>query len=118
MRIQVARILQSLSSISITAPYIMKAVHVALYLYLLLKVPLTITISIYYIICQSNTYVGTLSQRKLVQRRQPRILYEKPFVYPYFEGLKKKKRERLIFIGITNCYFAPTNQLLNDEILE
>ena len=70
LRIKSVQVLQSISSTLITVPYIMKSMHVSLSLYLSLKAPLTITIPIYYRICQVNTYMGTWSQIKLVQRWQ------------------------------------------------
>ena len=61
LRKQVARILQSLTSVIafITISWILKAMHVALLPYIALKVPLIMTISMYYMIYQSDTYTDT-----------------------------------------------------------
>ena len=58
---QVARIIQPLTSMIalITLSWIMKAVPVALFPYLAFKTLLTMTISMYYIIYQSDTYMYT-----------------------------------------------------------
>ena len=58
---QVARMLQSLTSMIalITVSFIMKAMNVALLPYLSFKSPLTMTIYMYYIIYQSDTYMDT-----------------------------------------------------------
>ena len=60
-RKQVARMLQSLTSMIalITLSWILKEIYVALLLYLALKPPFTMTISMYYIIYQSDTYTDT-----------------------------------------------------------
>ena len=46
----------------ITVSWMTKARHVALFPYLALKAPFAITISMYYMIYQSNTYMDTRSQ--------------------------------------------------------
>ena len=61
LRKQVAQILQSLTSMIafIKVTWMLKAIHVALLPYLALKAPLTMTISMYYIIYQSDIYIDT-----------------------------------------------------------
>ena len=59
LRRKVAKTIKLISSSFITLPCITKAIQAALLLYISLKAPLTITISIYYMICQSDTYMGT-----------------------------------------------------------
>ena len=59
LRIQVAQMIQSLYSTSITVTYIIKALHMELPIYPSLEALLIMTISIYYIIFQSDTYIDT-----------------------------------------------------------
>ena len=55
---QVARMTQSLTSmiLVITVSWMLNSMHVELFPYLALKSPLIMTISIYYMIYQSDTY--------------------------------------------------------------
>ena len=50
LRRKVAQILQSLSSTPVTGPYILKAIHVVLFIYLSLKSHFTIIIPMYYMV--------------------------------------------------------------------
>ena len=61
---QVAQMLQFIPSMIelIKLSWIMKSMHVELLPYLSLKAPLEMTISVYYMIYQSNTYTDTWSQ--------------------------------------------------------
>ena len=56
---KVVQVLQALFSTLITVSYIKKAMQVAFYAYLSLKSHLSMTIPIYDMICQSDTYMGT-----------------------------------------------------------
>ena len=58
---QVAIMLQQLTSMIelIIVSWLMKSMHVELFPYLALKSPLTITISMYYMIYQIDTYTDT-----------------------------------------------------------
>ena len=107
---QFSGMIQSLTSIIalITLSWIMKAMHVALLPYLALKAPFTITISMYYIIYQSDTYTDSS-----VHRQQSRTWYCKTSVYSLFLVMQKKERRDNI-IGLTNYYLSPINQLLTD----
>ena len=56
---KVIHALHQLFTTLITLIYITKEMHVELFLYLSLKAPFTMTIPIYYMICQSDTYMGS-----------------------------------------------------------
>ena len=64
LRKQVARIIQTLNSMIefITVSWMLNEIYVALFPYLALKAPFKITISMYYMIYQSNTYTDTSSK--------------------------------------------------------
>ena len=90
---QVAIMLQSLTSMIelITVPCILKEMNVALLPYLALIKTLTMTISMYYMIYQSNTYTDRWSQGWSVHRQQSRTWYYKTSFYSWFEVMQKKK---------------------------
>ena len=59
LRRKVAQMIQSLSSMLITVLFILKSMHVALLIYLLLKELFITIVTIYYMFCQSNTLMYT-----------------------------------------------------------
>ena len=77
MRRKAAWMIQSFYSMCITVYCILKALNMALLLYLSLNSPLKMTISMYHTICKSNKYMDNWSKSKLVQRQQPRTLHVK-----------------------------------------
>ena len=64
LRTQFARMLQSITSIIalITVHWMLKAKHVVLFTYLEMKSPFKMTISMYYMIYQNDTYTDTRYQ--------------------------------------------------------
>ena len=54
---KISTIIQLLSSMLITVPFILKSIHVALLIYLSLKELLKMIILVYYMVCQINIYI-------------------------------------------------------------